>query len=69
MASRSESYVRRMLRLLALSQDDAIAVAAGAPYTPFLARLRQRRRNPPNAVSYLCTIQPAIPVTWPATAF
>src|SRR3974390_813027 len=48
MSCRSESHVRRMLRLLTLARDDMTAVEEGAPYTPLLARLRQRHRNPAN---------------------
>jgi hypothetical protein len=69
MAHRSESHVRRMLMLLTLSQLDMAAVAGGAPYTPILARLRQRHRNPTNDGSEPRAIEPAKPVTWPIAAF
>jgi hypothetical protein len=39
MAGRSQSHVRRMLRLLALPFREWIAVSRGAPYGPLLSRL------------------------------
>jgi hypothetical protein len=69
MANCSQSHVRRMLLLLRLSGDDATAIENGAPYTPFLARLHQRHRNPTDDGSEPHTIEPAKPVTWPIAAF
>src|SRR6516165_1516159 len=68
MAHCSESHVRRMLMLLTLSQVDMAAVEGGAPYTPILARLHQRHRNPTNDGSEPRAIEPAKPVPWPITA-
>ena len=40
MGKRSESHVRRMLRLLELPNEDVIAISAGASYSPRLSRAR-----------------------------